>query len=94
MINYSDILETVNMVQNEKLDIRTITAGISLFDCFSRPDVPGAVYDKICSLTKDLVKTGEDIEAEYGIPIINKRISVTPAALSARQSAESSSTSP
>ncbi|MBR2779879.1 MAG: PFL family protein [Eubacteriaceae bacterium] len=88
MINYSDILETVNMVQNEKLDIRTITAGISLFDCFSRPDVPGAVYDKICSLTKDLVKTGEDIEAEYGIPIINKRISVTPAALSARQSAD------
>jgi len=89
MISYSDILETVNMVQNEKLDIRTITAGISLFDCFGRTDTAGRIYDKITSLTKDLVRTGEDIEAEYGIPIINKRISVTPIALSAENSPES-----
>lgn len=88
MINFSDILETVNMVENEKLDIRTITMGISLFDCFTKADPAGAVYDKITSCARDLVKTGEQIEEEFGIPIINKRISVTPAALSAGESAD------
>ena len=83
MINTNDILETINMIENEDLDIRTITMGISLFDCMD-PDVHKAcdkVYDKICRYAGDLVKTGEDISKEYGIPIVNKRISVTPIAL-------------
>jgi len=73
-------METINMIQNENLDIRTITMGISLFDCIS-DDYKKAcqkVYDKITKCAKNLVKTGEEIEKEYGIPIINKRISVTP----------------
>lgn len=85
---YNDILETVNMVENEKLDIRTITMGISLFDCFNKPDTAVKVYDKITNYAQNLVKVGEDIASEYGIPIINKRISVTPIALSARDSEE------
>lgn len=83
MINSHDILETINMIENEDLDIRTITMGISLFDCMD-PDINKAcdkVYDKICRYAGDLVKTGEDISKAYGIPIINKRISVTPMAL-------------
>ena len=63
MINTKDILETINMIENEDLDIRTITMGISLFDCMD-PDVKKAcdkVYDKICRYADDLVKTGEDI---------------------------------
>ena len=80
MINLNDILETINMIRQENLDIRTITMGISLLDCAdSDIDVScQKVYDKIVRLAGNLVKTGEDIEAEYGIPIINKRISVTP----------------
>ena len=80
MINLSDILETINMIRQENLDIRTITMGISLLDCAdSDIDVScKKVYDKIVRLAGNLVKTGQDIEAEYGIPIINKRISVTP----------------
>ena len=80
MINLSDILETINMIRQENLDIRTITMGISLLDCAdSDIDVScQKVYDKIVRCAGNLVKTGEDIEAEYGIPIINKRISVTP----------------
>lgn len=80
MIETKDILETINMIENENLDVRTITMGISLLDCIDS-DIDKAcdkVYDKICRYAKDLVKTGEDIESEYGIPIINKRISVTP----------------
>lgn len=80
MINYNDIIETVNMVEDENLDIRTITMGISLLDCISE-DIAIAcdkIYDKICRFASNLVKTGEDISKEYGIPIINKRISVTP----------------
>lgn len=80
MINYNDIIETVNMVEDENLDIRTITMGISLLDCISE-DIDIAcdkIYDKICRFASNLVKTGEDISKEYGIPIINKRISVTP----------------
>ena len=80
MLETRDILETINMIDNENLDVRTITMGISLLDCID-DDIDKAcdkVYDKICRSAKDLVKTGEDIEKEYGIPIINKRISVTP----------------
>ena len=83
MLNLNDILETINMIRQENLDIRTITMGISLLDCAdSDIDVScQKVYDKIVRLAGKLVKTGEDIEAEYGIPIINKRISVTPIAM-------------
>ena len=83
MLNTQDILETIKMIQDENLDIRTITMGISLLDC-SDSDIDRAcdkIYDKICRYAENLVKTGEDIEAEYGIPIINKRISVTPVAM-------------
>ena len=83
MINLNDILETINMIRQENLDIRTITMGISLLDC-ADSDIDRAcekVYDKIVRCAGNLVKTGEDIEAEYGIPIINKRISVTPIAM-------------
>ena len=80
MINLNDILETINMIRQENLDIRTITMGISLLDCADNNiDVScEKVYNKIVRLAGNLVKTGCDIEAEYGIPIINKRISVTP----------------
>ncbi|HAQ63087.1 MAG TPA: hypothetical protein DCR23_01355 [Ruminococcaceae bacterium] len=83
MINTQDILETINMIQQENLDIRTITMGISLLDC-SDSDIDKAcqrIYDKICFKAEKLVATGEGIEKEYGIPIINKRISVTPIAM-------------
>lgn len=83
MLNVNDILETINMIREENLDIRTITMGISLYDCVSEnPDrLCENVYDKITKSAKDLVRTGEDIEKEYGIPIIHKRISVTPVSL-------------
>ncbi len=74
-------METIDMIDKENLDIRTITMGISLKDCVD-PDVDRAcekVYNKITTRARDLVKTGESIEMEFGIPIINKRISVTPA---------------
>ncbi len=80
MLNMNDILETVKMIQDEHLDIRTITMGISLLDC-SDSDIDRScekVYDKIYRCAKNLVKTGEKIEKKYGIPIVNKRISVTP----------------
>lgn len=82
MINVQDILETVKMIDEDYLDVRTITMGISLIDCCDRDiDVScEKVFEKITRLAKDLVKVGEDIEREYGIPIINKRISVTPIA--------------
>lgn len=83
MINLSDILETIRMIQDECLDIRTITMGISLLDCVDS-DIDKAcekVYKKITSRARDLVCVGEEIEKEYGIPIINKRISVTPIAI-------------
>ncbi len=82
MINPFEILETVNMIDRENLDIRTITMGISLKDC-ADADINKAcekVYKKITEYAKDLVKVGQDIENQYGIPIINKRISVTPIA--------------
>ncbi len=83
MLNVYDILETIRMIQDECLDIRTITMGISLLDCIDS-DIDRAcdkVYDKIVRKAQNLVKTGEQIEKEYGIPIINKRISVTPIAM-------------
>lgn len=83
MLNAHDILETIQMIEEENLDVRTITMGISLLDCcHSDIDVTcQKIYDKITRYAKDLVKTGEQIEREYGIPIINKRISVTPIAM-------------
>ena len=83
MLETKDILETIQMIDDENLDVRTITMGISLFDCIdSNPDKAAQkVYDKICRYAENLVKTGEDISRDYGIPIINKRISVTPIAL-------------
>ena len=83
MLDTKDILETIQMIQNENLDIRTVTMGISLLDCIDS-DIDVAckkVYDKITSLAGNLVPVCEGIEKELGIPIINKRISVTPIAM-------------
>jgi uncharacterized protein (UPF0210 family) len=83
MLTKYEILETIKMIHEENLDIRTITMGISLRDC-CHPDGEAArrrIYDKIARCAENLVKVGEDIEKEYGIPIINKRISVTPIAI-------------
>ncbi|MBQ8387654.1 MAG: PFL family protein [Clostridia bacterium] len=83
MINTADILETISMIREENLDIRTITMGISLFDCVSDDEgrLCDKVYDKITRSAKDLVATGEAIAKDYGIPIVNKRVSVTPVSL-------------
>ena len=83
MLNTKNIIETQDMIDKRHLDIRTITMGISLLDC-AAPDIDVCaqkVYDKICRKAKDLVKVGQDIEWEFGIPIVNKRISVTPISL-------------
>lgn len=91
MLTLQEIMETVKMVQEENLDIRTITMGISLRDC-AGPDAlltRTKIYDKITKLAGQLVKTGEQIEREYGLPIVNKRISVTPMALVAESSVNS-----
>lgn len=83
MINTQDVLETINMIREENLDIRTITMGISLWDCVSE-DVDrlcDKIYDKITTRAEHLVATGNDIEKMYGIPIVNKRVSVTPISL-------------
>ena len=83
MLNQKEILSTIEMIDQQHLDIRTITMGISLLSCCD-PDPKRAcdkVYDKICRYAENLVRTGEDIEREFGIPIVNKRISVTPMAL-------------
>jgi uncharacterized protein (UPF0210 family) len=92
MALYEHILETVRMIEKEKLDIRTITMGISLFDCIgsSGSKARQKIYDKITRLAKNLVQVGEEIEVEYGIPLINKRIAVTPLALVASASEEKS----
>ena len=80
MINMTDILETIKMIQEDNLDIRTITMGISLLDCADSSIDASCqkIYDKIYRLAKDLVKVGESIEKKYSVPIVNKRISVTP----------------
>ena len=75
MININDIMETITMIKQENLDIRTITMGISLLDC-ADSDINRScekVYEKITRMAGNLVKTGEEIEQKYGIPIINKR---------------------
>ena len=83
MLSLSSIFDTINMIDKHHLDIRTITMGISLLDCVSEDPkrCRDKIYDKITRYAENLVKTGEDIESEFGIPIVNKRISVTPMAL-------------
>ncbi len=83
MIETSEILQTMRMIQEENFDIRTITLGINLLDCSDQDPQRCAqrVYDKICRTAARLVQTGEEIERELGIPIVNKRISVTPVSL-------------
>ncbi len=83
MINISEVIETNQMIEQENLDVRTITMGINLLDCADgRLDVLCQnIYDKITRLARNLVKTGQDISREYGIPIVNKRIAVTPVSL-------------
>ena len=83
MINISEVLETNKMIEQENLDVRTITMGISLLDCAtdSVQQTCQNIYQKILRLASNLVRTGEDISREYGIPIVNKRISITPAAI-------------
>ena len=83
MINIYEVNETNKMIEQENLDVRTITMGISLLDCAdgNLDVVKDKIYRKITSLAKDLVATGEAISRDYGIPIVNKRISVTPIAL-------------
>ncbi len=83
MINIYEANETLQMIEEENLDVRTITLGISLMDCIDSDleKLNQNIYDKITTLAKDLVSVGEQIEQEYGIPIVNKRISVTPVAL-------------
>lgn len=90
MIRPFEIIETIKMIQEEHLDIRTITMGISLRDCCSSSskEAREKIYNKITKCAKDLVKVGEDIEREFGIPIINKRISVTPISIIAESSDE------
>ena len=83
MINIHEVIETNQMIEHENLDVRTITMGISLLDCAdSNLDVLcQKVYNKITTLARDLVKTGDEISREFGVPIVNKRISITPIAL-------------
>lgn len=83
MISFHEINETNQFIFNEKLDIRTITLGLSLLDCVSSDlkTLNENIYNKITTKAKGLVKTGSDLEREYGIPIVNKRISVTPISL-------------
>ncbi len=83
MINIHEVVETNEMIEKENLDVRTITLGISLLDCIDSDldKLCDKIYKKIYETAKDLVKTGDQISREYGIPIVNKRISVTPIAL-------------
>lgn len=83
MININEVLETNNMIEKENLDVRTITIGISLLECIDSDldALNEKIYNRITTVAKELVPTGQAIEREYGIPIVNKRISVTPIAL-------------
>jgi len=83
MINMFEVIETNEMIEKENLDVRTITLGISLLDCIDSDlnRVCDNIYNKITSMAENLVSTGEEISHEFGIPIVNKRISVTPIAL-------------
>ena len=79
-MNANNILETIKMIEEEKLDIRTITMGISLLDCIDSDGDKARekIYNKITTCAKDLVKVGNEIANEFGVPIVNKRVSVTP----------------
>ena len=83
MLSIDNILETNQMIHDNKLDVRTITMGISLLECASSSgkELCDRIYDRITKEAEHLVRTGEDIEREFGVPIINKRISVTPISL-------------
>ena len=83
MINFTEVMETNQMIEKENLDVRTITLGISLLDCIDSnlETLVQKIYDKITRTAKELVPTGAAIEKEFGIPVVNKRISVTPIAL-------------
>ncbi len=83
MINIYEVTETNKMIEQENLDVRTITLGISLVDCIDSDlnELNRKIYEKITATAKDLVSTGKHIEREFGIPIVNKRISITPIAL-------------
>ena len=83
MINMFEVNETNHMIEQQNLDVRTITLGISLLDCIDSDldKLNEKIYNKITTVAKDLVKTGEEIERKYCIPIVNKRISITPIAL-------------
>ena len=83
MINMYEVSETNEMIEHENLDVRTITLGISLLDCIDSDldELNRKIYEKITRTAKDLVAVGADIEKEFGIPIVNKRISITPIAL-------------
>ena len=78
MINMYEVSETNKMIEHENLDVRTITLGISLLDCIDSDldQLNQNIYNKITTVAKDLVSTGQDIEKEFGIPIVNKRISI------------------
>ena len=80
MLNTSEILSTISMIKEQKLDIRTITMGISLLECAGE-GAAEKIYDLVTRRAERLVAVGEDIEREFGIPIVNKRISVTPVSL-------------
>ena len=83
MFNKFEVLETIDMIEREHLDIRTITMGISLFPCIGATAEKTAqnVYDTVCEKAKNIVKVAEQLTGEYGIPIVNKRVSVTPVSL-------------
>ncbi|HAX51356.1 PFL family protein [Muricomes intestini] len=83
MINMYEVSETNQMIEHENLDVRTITLGISLFDCIESDlqELNRKIYEKITTVAEKLVSTGNDIEKEFGIPIVNKRISITPIAM-------------
>ena len=83
MLSKDEIFETINMISSQHLDVRTITMGISLLDCIGNTtkETCDKVYDKITSKARNLVKVGNDIQNEFGVPIVNKRISVTPISL-------------
>ena len=83
MINIHEVLETNDMIEKDNLDVRTITLGISLLNCIDSDldRLNEKIYNRITTVAKDLVATGKAIETEFGIPIVHKRISVTPIAL-------------
>ncbi len=91
MINFTEVMETNQMIEKENLDVRTITLGISLLDCIDSnlETLVQKIYDKITRTAKELVPTGAAIEKEFGIPVVNKRISVTPIALVGGSAAKS-----